>query len=69
MSKFSNTLNLVIKHWPRKGTEETPIIRQFALIATAAGSDEREIQEFCETLSDEFDASFTNGIHAANMSH
>jgi hypothetical protein len=64
MSKFQKHLELVLKHYPKKKTEDDTVIRKLAEICALAGAEEQDIAELCEALSDEFDSSFTNGIHA-----
>lgn len=67
MSKFQKHLELVLKHYPKTKTENDVIIRKLADISALAGLEEQDIAELCEALSDEFDNSFQNGVHAVNQ--
>jgi hypothetical protein len=67
MSKFSNHIQIILKHWPKRETENSPIIRQLAEITAQSSCTEEDIERFCQLLSDEFDRSFNNGLNASNL--
>jgi hypothetical protein len=64
MSRFSNTIEIVIKHWPHKTDDNDPMVRKVADICSLAGAEEQDIAEFCEMLSDFSDLAFQRGIDA-----
>lgn len=67
MSKFQKHIELVLKHFPKKKTENDLVIRKLAEMSALAGLEEMDIAELCEALSDEFDDSFANGLNAHNL--
>jgi hypothetical protein len=69
MSRFNTTLQIIINHWPTKTDVQDPMVHKFAEIATMAGIEEQDIEEFCDHLSNFQDAAFQRGIEAAQSSY
>lgn len=64
MSKFSNSLDIVIKSWPKTLDRDSTLALKLADLLTNSSWTEEEFSEFSGLISDEFDRSFTSGIHA-----
>ena len=67
MSKFQNSLDIVIKYWPRTISRDSPLALKIADLLSNSGWSEEEFVDFADIMSDEFDSSFTNGIHAGQQ--
>jgi len=69
MSRYNTTLQIAINHWPTKTDVQDPLVRKFAEIATMAGIDEQDIEEFCDHLSNFQDAAFQRGVDAVHQTY
>ncbi len=69
MSRFNTTLQITINHWPTKTDVQDPMVHKFAEIATMAGIDEQDIEEFCDHLSNFQDAAFQRGVDAVHQTY
>jgi hypothetical protein len=69
MSRLTTTLDITVNHWPTKTNDQDPMVRKFAEIATMAGIDEQDIEEFCAHLSNFQDAAFQRGVDACHQTY
>ena len=68
-TNFAKHLEVWAKHYPMDYVnQDSPIIRKLAQMSAMAKFTEMDIVELCETLSNDFDKTFQNGINAVQNS-
>jgi len=65
MSKYSNTFELVKKHWPIANLDESDLFfMKIVDVCSCANYDENNIEKLCSLISDFYDDGYQKGIYS-----